>query len=118
MKTLVIYHKADWDGLFSREICRKHFGDEYQKTTCLWLKNLPPLQHFSEDDWFATKTHVGRGEMVRYESGKVMPKWYADARGDGHLRSRTFAGIANAMADQWGAFLANASGQTRPAEPL
>lgn len=26
MKTLVIYHKADWDGLFSREICRKHFG--------------------------------------------------------------------------------------------
>lgn len=27
MKTLVIYHKADWDGLFSREICRKHFGD-------------------------------------------------------------------------------------------
>lgn len=28
MKTLVIYHKADWDGLFSREICRKHFGDK------------------------------------------------------------------------------------------
>lgn len=28
MKTLVIYHKADWDGLFSREICRKHFGDD------------------------------------------------------------------------------------------
>ncbi len=27
MKTLVIYHKADWDGIFSREICRKHFGD-------------------------------------------------------------------------------------------
>lgn len=28
MKPLVIYHKADWDGLFSREICRKHFGAE------------------------------------------------------------------------------------------
>lgn len=28
MKTLVIYHKADWDGLFSREIARKHFGDD------------------------------------------------------------------------------------------
>lgn len=27
MRTLIIYHKADWDGLFSREICRKHFGD-------------------------------------------------------------------------------------------
>lgn len=28
MKTLVIYHKADWDGIFSREICRRWFGDE------------------------------------------------------------------------------------------
>lgn len=27
MKTLVIYHKADWDGIFSREICKKHFGE-------------------------------------------------------------------------------------------
>jgi len=78
-----------------------YFGDEYQKTTCLWLKNLPPLQHAAEDDWFATKTHVGKGEMVRYESGKVMPKWYADARGNGHLRSKTFPGIAKAMAEQW-----------------
>jgi hypothetical protein len=78
-----------------------YFGDEYQKTTCLWLKNLPPLQHAAEDDWFATKTHVGKGEMVRYESGKVMPKWYAEARGDGHKRSKTFPGIAEAMANQW-----------------
>ena len=79
-----------------------YFGDEYQKTTCLWLKNLPPLQHAAESDWFATKTHVGKGEMVKYESGKVMPKWYAEARGDGHLRSQTFPGIAQAMASQWG----------------
>lgn len=78
-----------------------YFGDEFQKTTCLWLKNLPPLQHAAEDDWFAKKTHVGRGEMVRYESGKVMPKWYADARGDGAKRSVTFPGIAEAMANQW-----------------
>lgn len=27
MKTLVIYHKADWDGIFSREICRRFYGD-------------------------------------------------------------------------------------------
>lgn len=78
-----------------------YFGDEYQKTTCLWLKNLPPLQHAAEDDWFATKTHVGKGEMVKFASGKVMPKWYAESRGDGHLRSKTFQGIANAMAAQW-----------------
>lgn len=80
-----------------------HFGDEFQKTTCLWLRGLPPLIHIQDDDLFDSKTHVERGEMVRYASGKVMPKWYAEARGNGHLRSQTFLGIANAMADQWGA---------------
>ena len=80
-----------------------HFGDEFQKTTCLWLKGLPPLIHISEDDLFDKKTHVGRGEMVKFASGTVMPKWYADARGDGHTRSKTFQGIADAMAEQWGA---------------
>lgn len=79
-----------------------YFGDEFQKTTCLWLKNIPPLAHAAEDDWFMKKTHTGKGEMVRYESGKVMPKWYAESRGNGHLRSRTFPGIAAAMAAQWG----------------
>ena len=79
-----------------------YFGDEFQKTTCLWLKNLHPLMHASEDDWFFKKTHVGKGEMITYASGKVMPKWYAESRNDGHKRSKTFPGIAKAMADQWG----------------
>ena len=78
-----------------------YFGDEAQKTTCLWLKNLPPLQHAAEDDWFASKTHVGKGEMVKFASGRVLPKWYADARNDGKTRSKTFPGIAEAMAEQW-----------------
>lgn len=79
-----------------------YFGDEFQKTTCLWLKNLRPLVRILESDLFDLKTHVGRGEMVKFASGKIMPKWYADARGDGHKRSKTFSGVANAMADQWG----------------
>jgi site-specific DNA-cytosine methylase len=79
-----------------------HFGDEFQKTTCLWLKNLPRLTHSDESDWFTEKTHVGKGEMVTYASGKVMPKWYAELRGNGERRSVTFQGIAEAMADQWG----------------
>jgi hypothetical protein len=79
-----------------------YFGDEYQKTTCLWLKNLPPLDHWAIDNLFGPATHVGRGEMVTYASGKTMPKWYAELRGDGGNRSRTFPGIANAMATQWG----------------
>lgn len=79
-----------------------YFGDEYQKTTCLWLKGLPTLIHIEEEDLFDNKTHVGKGEMVTFDSGKTMPKWYAEARGDGKKRSVTFPGIANAMAEQWG----------------
>lgn len=74
------------------------FGDEAQKTTCLWLKNLPKLK--------PTKI-VGKGEMVTYKSGNTMPKWYADAfklpkAERQKLRSKTFQGIADAMAEQWG----------------
>ncbi len=79
-----------------------YFGDEYQKTTCLWLKNLLKLKHIKVDDLFDKATHVNKGEMIKYASGKVMPKWYAESRGNGHLRSRTFQGIAKAMAEQWG----------------
>ena len=79
-----------------------YFGDEFQKTTCLWLKNLPLLFHAKEATLFDNKTHVGKGEMVTFKSGRTMPRWYAEMRGDGKNRSKTFPGIANAMAEQWG----------------
>lgn len=84
-----------------------YFGDEAQKTTCLWLKNLPKLFHNKSRDLFNDKTHVGKGEMVEFSSGNIMPKWYADAwklpkEERQKLRSKTFCGIADAMADQWG----------------
>jgi len=76
------------------------FGDEAQKTTCLWLMNLPKLK--------PTKI-VGKGEFTTFKSGKRHPKWYADALAKAKtkaerqkLRSQTFQGIADAMADQWG----------------
>ena len=74
------------------------FGDPYSKKTCLWLKGLPEL--------VPTKL-VDRGEMVTYASGKTLPKWYADAYGlspkdRAKARSKTFPGIAEAMARQWG----------------
>lgn len=81
-----------------------YFGDEFQKTTCLWLKNLPKLVHFHETNLFGERTHVGRGEMITFASGKRMAKWCAMLRADdkrGHLRSKTFPGIARAMAEQW-----------------
>ena len=45
---------------------------------------------------------VDKGEFVTFSSGKRMAKWYNEASGNGHLRSKTFPGIAKAMADQWG----------------
>lgn len=82
-----------------------YFGDEFQKTTCLWLKNLPKLKHFAKTDLFDEATHVGRGDMVTFSSGKRMAKWIADSfhKKEGQkIRSKTFPGIAAAMAQQWG----------------
>jgi len=74
------------------------FGEEASKKTCLWLKGLPKL--------VGTKL-VSSGERTKFPSGKSMPKWYADAwrlppAERAKLRSRTFHGIADAMASQWG----------------
>ena len=83
-----------------------YFGDEAQKTTCLWLKNLPQLYHNSTPNLFDKNiTHVGKGEFIEFKSGKRMAKWYALLRADenrGKIRSRTFPSIAKAMANQWG----------------
>ena len=74
------------------------FGDSYSKRTCLWLKGLPKL--------VATNV-VEPGESITYASGIKMPKWYADAwklspLERSKVRSKTFPGIAKAMAEQWG----------------
>jgi len=93
-----------------------YFGDEAQKTTCLWLKGLPPLYHNAAPNLFDTNvTHTGRGEFWQYFSkakGKVQrePIWKKytiglKAEERSNERSKTFQGIANAMAIQWGGFL-------------
>lgn len=82
------------------------FGDPYSKSTCLWLKNLPLLQYNQKDTlpFPDYKTEVEKGEFVTFSSGKRMAKWYNEASGKkaGHLRSKTFPGIAKSMAEQWG----------------
>lgn len=88
-----------------------YFGDEAQKTTCLWLKNLPLLTHQKEIDLFNSEvTHVGKGEMVTTSTGKTFSKWYWEtSKGKGKerqiMRSKTFPGIAKAMAVQWSEYL-------------
>jgi len=82
-----------------------YFGDSYSKSTCLWLKGLPKLTHVRPEDspLFPDQvTHVDKGEFITFSSGKRMAKWYNQASGNGHLRSKTFPGITKAMAEQWG----------------
>ena len=74
------------------------FGEPFSKKTCLWLKNLEPLQ---------PTNIVDKGVYTTYASGRTMPTWYAEAwklppAERAKLRSKTFQGIADAMADQWG----------------
>ena len=68
------------------------FGDTAQKTTCLWWKDMPPLKHTNI---------VDKGEFYTAPSGKRLPKWYSDNK-SAKARSKTFQGIADAMAQQWG----------------
>lgn len=85
-----------------------YFGDEFQKTTCLWLQNLKPLLHCENDNLFEKKTHVGKGEFFNYPNGKKQADWMYRAAFlpvknglRAEVRSKTFQGIANAIVEQW-----------------
>lgn len=96
-----------------------YFGDEAQKTTCLWLFNLPLLYHNDKPNLFDDNvTHCYKGDMYNWidsKTGKIkkQPLWYAETflkkgnKNRGFIRSKTFPGIAKAMATQWGNFLKN-----------
>lgn len=76
-----------------------YFGDEANKKTCLWLKGLPPLAHdpanYSKGSTYYTSP-----------SGNRSPDWHQKTGGgSGKVRSKTYPGIARAMAEQWGDFL-------------
>ena len=79
-----------------------HFGDPYSKSLVYGLKNLPPLKYNRKpkDGQLIIDLdpdlpyEVDKGEFVTFSSGKRMAKWYNEASGNGHLRSKTFPGIA------------------------
>lgn len=73
------------------------FGDHFEKKTCLWIKGLPNL---------VPTNIVEPAPRTIFKSGKSMPTWYAEAwklpkEQRSTLRSKTFPGIAKAMAEQW-----------------
>lgn len=70
------------------------FGDPYRKRTCLWLKGLPLLSPCRPVLPAAHYVHGNRGQTA----GDGLVRVHVPSRD----RERTFRGVAEAMADQWG----------------
>lgn len=76
------------------------YGHSEPKKTCLWLKNLPKLK----------PTNIIEPEYHITKSGKRVPAWFflpSQSEKRTKDRQRTFPGIAEAMALQWGNYLLN-----------
>lgn len=69
------------------------FGHPEKKATCLWLKGLPKLEPTNDVSVYMRTLPKSRQERLHY-----LPPGPDRAR----IRSRTFPGIAKAMAEQWG----------------
>lgn len=73
------------------------FGDPARKATCLWLKGLKPLRH----------TNIVEPVIIKYKNDKGTDNpWHMDTMSlpseeRAKKRSKTFSGIAKAMAEQW-----------------
>ena len=73
------------------------FGDAERKSTCLWLKNLPDL----------VPTEIVEPRIIKYKNGKGTDSpWHMETmslppRERSKARSKTFSGVAKAMAEQW-----------------
>lgn len=74
------------------------FGHPYTKKTCLWLKGLPELQPTKivepQGMWVNGNSHIWKRQAAE---GNVTGK-----SKDPRVRAKTFEGIAEAMAEQWG----------------
>ena len=76
------------------------FGEPHSKRTCLWLRNLPHLK----------PTKTVEPEMYIYKNGRRDPMWHVETmklpkEERSRMRSKTFKGIAEQMALQWGTLL-------------
>jgi hypothetical protein len=71
------------------------YGDPHKKTTCLWMKGLPNLKPTDIVEPHLVKYTCKNGKAVTFDV--IMAKCK-----DPGIRSKTFPGIARAMAEQWG----------------
>lgn len=70
-------------------------GEVVTKATCLWLKGLDPLQ------WDESKPRPEKGKFGYHPSGKERVWTEMVGKNRAVERSKTFRGIAKAMAEQW-----------------
>lgn len=82
---------------YTQAIQPYEFGHPYSKRTCLWLKGLPPLRPTEIVENHVPFVNGGckdaNGNYRRFQGRKER---------DAKTRSKTFPGIAQAMAEQWG----------------
>lgn len=90
---------VDGIGKYSQLIQPYQFGHLEKKATCLWLTGFPELQH----------TNNVYDEMMMLPYAERSKIHYASPGPDrAKIRSKTYSGIAKAVADQWGQFLVDA----------
>jgi len=85
-----VYRKPD----YTDSPC--NHGDPERKQICLWLKGLEPLK----------PTNIVEPKLYTYKDGRTDPNWHMSTIGlpaneRSKARSKTFPGIAKAMAEQW-----------------
>lgn len=71
-----------------------YFGDDASKKTCLWLKGLPPLVETNRLEGDERTRRANQTPSGQNKLGPSADRW--------KLRSKTYQGIADAMAEQWG----------------
>jgi hypothetical protein len=98
------------------------FGDPESKATCLWIKGLTPLipthdLDIEEHGWLITSgPHKGKWRWQNQTAGgqnKLPPSEWRD-----RIRSKTYPGIAAAMALQWGGSTARSTPRRTPRIPI
>jgi len=80
-----------------------YFGDDYKKRTCLWLKNLPNLKATDmlpePEPKYICQGELSKGKKIGWCEG--IKGTTGGQEGRAKARSKTFPGIAKAMAMQW-----------------
>lgn len=83
----------------------KQYNERYLKRTCLWLKDLPKLYYQPWDDCFGKKQALDYPEPMGYLKTTGKPIHWTEMKHGGETRSRSWQGISDAMAKQWGDYL-------------